>query len=75
MRTMKVNPGRTKEGKDLVVLNEAGNRIKRTPGGTEVPRTSFYNRLLKDQDLVLAEPVKRVKAVKKRAGKKLTKLK
>ena len=51
MRQMKVNPRRV-DGKDLTVLDYQGRRITFKSGGTLVPRTTFYNRLLKDKDLL-----------------------
>lgn len=56
MKTMRVNPAEI-NGKPLVVLREDGRIIESKPGGTQVPCTAFYNRLLKEGGLVKVNTV------------------
>lgn len=46
-----VNPRRNDKG-PLTVLNIHGQQIKESEKGTPVPKTSFYNRMIKDGDLI-----------------------
>lgn len=67
MNIIRVNPGTTRHGEVLTVLDERGNKIPKRPTGTPVPRISFYNRLIRDKDLVVLDPEVVAKALKKQA--------
>lgn len=69
LNIIRVNPA--KEGKGhRVVLDNLGRAIPHRVGGTNVPETSFYRRLIRDGDLVKipAPPAKNKGEEKKAAG-------
>ena len=65
MTKLRVNPGKTADGKTLVVYKENGAIIKATEKGTEVPNTAFYNRLIADKDLIDLDAEKKKRAKEK----------
>lgn len=52
---IRVNPA-IKNETEMVVYDHRNRRILSKPAGTEVPSIAFYNRLLKDGDLVVVTP-------------------
>ena len=57
MRTVKVNPGIDRKGNPLKVFKENMVEILPSKEGTTVPRTAFYNRLIKNKDLIIVADV------------------
>lgn len=69
MQTIRVNPA-VVNGKPLVVLRENGTVIEKKQGGTKVPKTSFYGRLIKDGDLINLDAEKEKSPVAKEEKRK-----
>lgn len=69
MSTMRVNP-RVIDKKIVIVLDEVGQKINLVDQGNKVPKTSFYNRLLRDGDLVLVKNKKPARDTEKTTNKR-----